>query len=90
MAIVTIAEFLEPPLWVVLICALKKKKRRFWGEAGADYLLSGSNKVKVWRQWSGFLLLHCCGWVVILGSTCVEICWCWAHWETELVFRQLG
>ena len=24
---------------------LEKKKGRFWGEAGADYLLSGSNEV---------------------------------------------
>ena len=31
MAIVTIAEFLEPPLWVVLICALKKKEEEILG-----------------------------------------------------------
>ena len=62
---------------------LEKKKGRFWSEAGADYLSSGSNKMKMWTQWSRFLLLDCCGWGVILGSTCVEICWDWAHWETE-------
>ena len=63
---------------------LEKKKGRFWGEAGADHLPSGSNKVKVWRWWSEFLLFGCCGWVVILGSASVEICWGWAHWETNL------
>ena len=26
---------------------LEKKKGRFWGEAGANYLTSGSNEVKV-------------------------------------------
>ena len=62
---------------------LEKKKGRFWGEACADYLPTGSNKVKVWRLWRGFLLLDCCGWVVILGRACVEICWGGAHWETE-------
>ena len=29
----------------------------------------------MWRQWNEFLFLDCCGWVVILGSACVEICW---------------
>ena len=58
------------------------------GEAGADYLPSGSNKVKVWRRWSGFLLLDCSGWVLILGSACVKICCGWAQWN--LVCRQLG
>ena len=70
-AIVIIVEFLEPPLRVVLMYAQKKKKGRFWGEADADYLSSGSNKMKVWRRWSRFLLLDCCGWVIILGSACV-------------------
>ena len=27
-----------------------EKKRRFWGEAGAGYLPSGSNEGKVWRR----------------------------------------
>ena len=63
---------------------LEKKKGRFWGEASANYLPRESNEVKVWRWWSGFLLLDCCGWVVILGNGCVEICWGWAHWEMEL------
>ena len=27
---------------------------------------SGSNAVKIWRQWSIFLLMDCCGWVVVL------------------------
>ena len=40
--------------------ALEKKKGRFWGEAGAGYLSSGGNKVKVWRWWSR-LLVDCCG-----------------------------
>ena len=62
----------------------RKKKRRFWDEAGADYLPSGSNEVKLWRRLSGFLLLDCCGWVVILGSAYLEICWSWVHWETDL------
>ena len=45
-----------------------KKEGRFWGEARAVYLLSGKNEVKVWRRWSGFLLVDCCGWAIILGS----------------------
>ena len=53
------------------IC-LEKKKGRFWGEAVAGYL---------WRQCSG-LLVDCCGWVLILGSVCVEICRGCAHWES--------
>ena len=64
--------------------SLEKKKGKFWGEAGADYLASGSNEVKVWRRWSGFLFLDCCGWVVILVSAYVEICRGWAHWEIDL------
>ena len=51
---------------------MSKANGRFWGEAGAGYLPSGSNKVKVW------------GWVVFLGRACVEIFWGWAHWEMEL------
>ena len=39
----------------------KKEEGRLWGEAGAGYLPNGSNKVKVWGQWSGFLLVDCCG-----------------------------
>ena len=38
--------------------------------------------VRVWEWWSGFLLVTCCGWVVIFGSVCVEIFWRWAHWES--------
>ena len=57
---------------------------RFWGEAGAAYLSSGSNEVEVWGLWSGFLLVNCCGWVVFLGSACLEICWRWAHRESEV------
>ena len=41
----------------------REKEGRFWGEAGAAYLSSGSNEVKVWGRWSGFLLVDCCGWV---------------------------
>ena len=59
----------------------RKKKGRFWSEAGAGYLPSGSNKVKVWRRWSR-LLVDCCGWELILGSACVEICRGWAQWES--------
>ena len=62
---------------------LKKKKGRFLGEAGAGYLPSGSNKVKVSRWWSG-LLVNCCVWVLIVGSVCVEICRSWAHWESRV------
>ena len=75
-----IAEFLEPSLWFVLTYVQKKKKGRFWGEAGAGYLPSGSNKVKVWRLQSE-LQVDCCSWVAILGSVCVGICRGWAHWE---------
>ena len=60
---------------------LKKKKWRFWGEAGAGYLASGSNKVKLWRQWSR-LLVDCCNWVLILGGACVQICRGWAYRES--------
>ena len=42
---------------------------------------SESNEVKVWGRLGEFLLVDCCGWVVILGSACVEICWRLAHWE---------
>ena len=45
----------------------EKKKGRFWCEVDAGYLPSGNNEMEVWRQWSGFLLLNCCVWVVILG-----------------------
>ena len=62
-------------------CMPRKKKGRFWSEAGAGYLPSGSNKVKVWRRWSR-LLVDCCGWELILGSACVEICRGWAQWES--------
>ena len=58
----------------------REKEGRFWGEAGASYLSSASNEVKVWGRWRGFLLVDCCGWVVFLGSACVEICWRWVHW----------
>ena len=61
----TIPEFLKLFLRVVFICA-GKKERRFWGEAGTGYLTRESNKVKLWQQWSGFLLVDCCGWVIIL------------------------
>ena len=71
-AIATIAEFLKPFLGVVLMYANKKWK--FWGEARAGCQLTRSNKVKVWRRCSGFLLAECCGWLVIVGSACVEIC----------------
>ena len=71
-------------------CMPRKKKGRFWSEAGADYLPIGSNKVKVGRWWSGFLLLDCCGWVVILGSACVEICWGGFTGKQNRMCRQLG
>ena len=83
-AIATIVESLEPMIMDCVDVCLEKKKGRFWGEAGAGYLPSRSNKVKVCRQWSGFLLLDCCGWIVILGSACVEIFCGWVHWELEL------
>ena len=41
----TIVEFLQLSLRVVLIHAWKKK--RFWGEAGARYVPTGSNEMKV-------------------------------------------
>ena len=52
----------------------RKKEARFWGDAGAGYLLNRSNKVKVWGRYFGFLLVDCWGWMVILRSACVEIC----------------
>ena len=57
-------------MWRNTICL---EKRKFEGGAGAGYQPSESNNVKVWRQPSGFLLAECCGWVVILGSACVEM-----------------
>ena len=75
-----IAEFLELPLRVVLMYAWKKEGR-LWSEAGAEHVPSESNEVKVWGRLREFLLVDCCGWVVILGSACVEICWRLAHWE---------
>ena len=59
-----------------------EKKGKFWGEPGAWYLPSGSNKVKVWKQWTG-LLVDYWSWVLILGGACVEICRGWAHWESR-------
>ena len=95
-ATATIAELLLPIATIagaiitgcVDVCL--EKKKRFWGEAGTGYLPNRSNELKVWRRWSGFLLSDCCGWVVVLGSACVEICWGWDHWETSQVCRQLG
>ena len=55
-------------------CMPREKEGKFWGEAGAAYLSSRSNEVKVWRRCSGFLLVDCCGWLVFLGSACIEIC----------------
>ena len=69
MVIATIAEFLEPS---------------FWDEADADYLPSGNNKMKLWKQWSAFLLLNRCSWVMIVGSASVKICWSWVHWKADL------
>ena len=37
-----------------------------------------------------FLFVDCCGWVVTLGSACVEICWGWDHWKSGVGCRQLG
>ena len=69
LAIPIIADILEPSLQVVLVYSmLEKKNCRFWSEADAGYLLSGSNKVKLWRQQCRFLLSDCCGWAVILGA----------------------
>ena len=62
---------------------LEKKKGRFWDEAGAGYLPSGSSRVKVCRRWSR-LLVDRCSWVLILGSACAEICRGWAHWESRV------
>ena len=52
----------------------REKEGRFWGEKGAAYLSSRSNKVKVLGRWSRFLLVDRCGWVVFRGSGCVGIC----------------
>ena len=41
----TIAESLEPSVWVVLTYALRERERRLQGEAGAGYLSRGSNEV---------------------------------------------
>ena len=79
----TIPEFLKLFLRVVFICA-GKKEGRFWGEAVTGYLTRGSNKVKLWQQWTGFLLVDCCGWVVILGKACVEICRRSTAWESGI------
>ena len=77
-ATATIAELLLPIATIagaiitgcVDVCL--EKKKRFWGEAGTGYLPNRSNELKVWRRWSGFLLSDC-GWVVVLGSACMEI-----------------
>ena len=42
----------------------RKKKK---GDSGVKQVLVGSNKVKVWRRQSRFLLVDCCGWVIILS-----------------------
>ena len=73
-AIATIAGFLGAIVTICVDVCLGSKKGKFLGEAVTAYLPSGSNKVKVWRGWSGFLLVGYCGWVVTLGSAGVEIC----------------
>ena len=67
---------------------LKKKKGIVLGKAGAVYLPSESNKVEVWRWWSG-LLVNCCVWVLIVGSVCVEICRICSLGKRSQVWRQL-
>ena len=52
----------------------REKEERFWGEAGAVYLSSGSNEVKVCGQWNGLLLVDWWDWAVFLGSACVQTC----------------
>ena len=37
-----------------------KREGRLWGEAGAGYL-PGNNNVKVWGDWSWFVLVNCYG-----------------------------
>ena len=32
------------------VCLERKRRGSLWGEAGAGYLHSGSNEVKVWGQ----------------------------------------
>ena len=56
------------------------KKWREDSGADAVYVSSGCKELKVWRRWNAYLLVGCSGWVVFLGSVCVEICWKWAHW----------
>ena len=48
-------------------------------ELGTCLAEAVSWKYEGWR--SRFLLVECCGWVVIIGSVCEEICWRLAHWE---------
>ena len=48
-----------------------EKKGEFWGEPGAWYLPSGSNKVKVWKQWrvvGGLLKLGVNSWWCLCGN----------------------
>ena len=70
-ATATIAEFLEP-FYGLYWCMPREKEGGFWGEAGATYQSRGSNEMKVWWWWSGFLFVDWCGWVVFLVSACVE------------------
>ena len=74
----TIVEFLSHFVGCTDVCL--EKRREDSGVTGAAYLSSGINKVKMWGRLSRFLLVDCCGWVVFLGSVCVEICWRCAHW----------
>ena len=54
------------------VCSEKTKR-----DSGVKQVLRicqrGSNEVKVWGRWSGFLLVDCCDWVLFLGSACVKI-----------------
>ena len=34
-------------------------------------------------RWSRFLLMNCCGWVVVVSAS-VEIIKEWAHWESRV------
>ena len=75
----SIAEFLEP-FYGLYWCMSRQKKGRFWGEADAAYLSSGSNQVHVRG-----LLVDCRYWLVFPVKACVEVYWRCADWEVELV-----
>ena len=78
MATATIAEFLEPSLWVMLMYVYKRRK----GDSGGVKQVLGICLVVGGLLWLWCGVVWCSTVVLILGSACEEIDRGWAHWES--------